>query len=95
MVVVVGFVVVCGFVFEMLKVKFSLEKYGVKGSLCMVVVGKLVFKGGGCYVVGKKYKIVGKWYYFEYDLDYKKIGFVFWYGLIFYGCKMVNGEIFD
>lgn len=77
------------------KAKFSPEKYGVKASPRMVASGKPVPKGGGRYVVGKKYKIAGKWYYPEHDPNYKKTGLASWYGPTFHGRKTANGEIFD
>ncbi|WP_231710291.1 septal ring lytic transglycosylase RlpA family protein [Roseibium limicola] len=75
--------------------KFSPKKYGVKGSPKMVANGKPVPKGGGRYVVGKKYKIAGKWYYPKLDPDYEKTGLASWYGPTFHGRKTANGEIFD
>ncbi len=77
------------------KAKFSPEKYGVKGSPKMVAEGQPVPKGGGRYVVGKKYKIAGKWYYPKVDPNYKKAGLASWYGPTFHGRKTANGEIFD
>jgi rare lipoprotein A len=77
------------------KAKFSPKKYGVKASPRMVAEGKPVPKGGGRYVVGKKYKIAGKWYYPKEDPNYKKTGLASWYGPTFHGRKTANGEIFD
>lgn len=77
------------------KAKFSPKKYGVKGSPKMVAAGKPVPKGGGRYVVGKKYKIAGKWYYPKHEPNYKKTGLASWYGPTFHGRKTANGEIFD
>jgi len=77
------------------KSKFSPEKYGVKGSPRMVAEGQPVPKGGGRYIVGKKYKIAGKWYYPKEDPDYKKTGLASWYGPTFHGRKTANGEVFD
>lgn len=77
------------------KAKFSPKKYGVKASPRMVADGKPVPKGGGRYVVGKKYKIAGKWYYPKDDPNYKKTGLASWYGPTFHGRKTANGEIFD
>ncbi|MGX1496955.1 rare lipoprotein A [Labrenzia sp. MBR-25] len=77
------------------KSKFSPEKYGVKGSPRMVAEGQPVPKGGGRYIVGKKYKIAGKWYYPKEDPDYKRTGLASWYGPTFHGRKTANGEIFD
>ena len=77
------------------KSKFSPKKYGVKGSPKVVAAGKPVPKGGGRYVVGKKYKIAGKWYYPKHEPNYKKTGLASWYGPTFHGRKTANGEIFD
>jgi len=76
------------------KAKFSPKKYGVKGSPRVVTSGP-VPKGGGRYVVGKKYKIAGKWYYPKDDPNYKKTGLASWYGPTFHGRKTANGEVFD
>ncbi|TYC58751.1 septal ring lytic transglycosylase RlpA family protein [Rhodobacterales bacterium] len=75
--------------------KFSPKKYGVKGSPRMVAEGQPVPKGGGRYIVGKKYKIAGKWYYPKEDPNYKKTGLASWYGPTFHGRKTANGEVFD
>ncbi|WP_103223411.1 septal ring lytic transglycosylase RlpA family protein [Roseibium marinum] len=75
--------------------KFSPKKYGVKGSPRMVAAGKPVPKGGGRYIVGKKYKIAGKWYYPKTDPNYEKVGLASWYGPTFHGRKTANGEVFD
>lgn len=91
----VSFVAACSSAPEKPKAKFSPEKYGVKASPRMVAAGKPVPKGGGRYVVGKKYKIAGKWYYPEHDPNYKKTGLASWYGPTFHGRKTANGEIFD
>ncbi|WP_417683833.1 septal ring lytic transglycosylase RlpA family protein [Roseibium sp.] len=85
----------CGSTPEQTTSKFSPKKYGVKGSPRMVAEGQPVPKGGGRYVVGKKYKIAGKWYYPEHDPDYKKVGLASWYGPTFHGRKTANGEVFD
>ncbi|MHA7772828.1 septal ring lytic transglycosylase RlpA family protein [Roseibium sp. M-1] len=77
------------------KSKFSPEKYGVKGSPRMVAEGQPVPKGGGRYIVGKKYKIAGKWYYPKEEPNYKKTGLASWYGPTFHGRKTANGEVFD
>ncbi|WP_420415354.1 septal ring lytic transglycosylase RlpA family protein [Roseibium sp.] len=89
-----GLVAACGSAPQE-KAKFSPKKYGVKGSPKMVAAGKPVPKGGGRYVVGKKYKIAGKWYYPKNDPNYKKSGLASWYGPTFHGRKTANGEIFD
>ena len=77
------------------KNKFSPEKYGVKGSPKVVAEGQSVPKGGGRYMVGKKYKIAGKWYQPELNPNYKNVGLASWYGPTFHGRKTANGEVFD
>jgi len=77
------------------KSKFSPEKYGVKGSPRVVAEGQEVPKGGGRYIVGKKYKIAGKWYYPKEEPNYTKTGLASWYGPTFHGRKTANGEVFD
>lgn len=90
-----GLLAACGTTGPVQKAKFSPKKYGVKGSPRMVAEGKPVPKGGGRYIVGKKYKIAGKWYYPKLDPNYKKVGLASWYGPTFHGRKTANGEIFD
>ncbi|MDD7908823.1 septal ring lytic transglycosylase RlpA family protein [Pseudovibrio exalbescens] len=77
------------------KVKFSESDYGVKASPRMVTDAKPVPKGGGRAVVGKPYKIAGKWYYPKDDPNYRKVGMASWYGPTFHGRMTANGEIFD
>lgn len=77
------------------KNKFDPKKYGVKGSPRVVSSGKSVPKGGGRYMVGKPYKIAGKWYRPKLDTDYDKVGLASWYGPTFHGRMTANGEIFD
>ncbi|WP_417668566.1 septal ring lytic transglycosylase RlpA family protein [Roseibium sp.] len=89
-----AFLAACGSTPEP-KSKFSPKKYGVKGSPKVVAAGKPVPKGGGRYVVGKKYKIAGKWYYPKHEPNYKKTGLASWYGPTFHGRQTANGEIFD
>lgn len=90
-----GFLAACGTTGPVQKTKFSPKKYGVKGSPKVVSAGRPVPKGGGRYIVGKKYKIAGKWYYPKVDPNYKKVGLASWYGPTFHGRKTANGEIFD
>ncbi|GGB44691.1 hypothetical protein GCM10011316_15890 [Roseibium aquae] len=61
----------------------------------MVAAGEPVPKGGGRYVVGKPYKIAGRWYHPKHDPDYTSVGLASWYGPTFHGRKTANGEIFD
>lgn len=77
------------------KNKFDPKKYGVSGSPRMVAEGRSVPKGGGRYVVGKPYKIAGKWYKPRLDKGYDKVGRASWYGRTFHGRQTANGEIFD
>ncbi|WP_318246087.1 septal ring lytic transglycosylase RlpA family protein [Stappia indica] len=77
------------------KVKFSEKKYGVPASPKVVAEGKAVPKGGGRYMVGKPYKVAGKWYKPKANPDYKAVGLASWYGPTFHGRMTANGEIFD
>ncbi|WP_394708239.1 septal ring lytic transglycosylase RlpA family protein [Breoghania sp.] len=77
------------------KNKFEPKKYGVKGSPRVVSKGSSVPKGGGRYVVGKPYKIAGKWYRPKVEPNYDKVGLASWYGPTFHGRMTANGEIFD
>lgn len=77
------------------KNKFEPKKYGVAGSPRLVAEGKSVPKGGGRYVVGKPYKIAGKWYKPRLDKGYDKVGRASWYGRTFHGRQTANGEVFD
>lgn len=77
------------------KVKFSEKDYGVAASPRVVKGAKPVPKGGGRAVVGKPYKVAGKWYYPKDDPNYKKTGMASWYGPTFHGRMTANGEIFD
>jgi rare lipoprotein A len=77
------------------KVKFSEEKYGVAASPRVVSGNKPVPKGGGRYMVGKPYKVAGKWYRPKHDPNYTSVGLASWYGPTFHGRMTANGEIFD
>jgi rare lipoprotein A len=77
------------------KVKFSESKYGVPASPRVVKNGKPVPKGGGRYMVGKPYKVAGKWYRPKDDPNYTSVGLASWYGPTFHGRKTANGEVFD
>ena len=52
-------------------------------------------KGGGRYMVGKPYKVAGKWYRPKDDPNYTSVGLASWYGPTFHGRKTANGEVFD
>ncbi len=70
-------------------------KYGVSASARVVDPGEPVPRGGGVYRVGKPYKIAGRTYVPEEDLDYAAEGMASWYGDDFHGRYTANGEIFD
>lgn len=74
---------------------FPESKYGVKASPRVVADGKPVPKGGGRAIVGKPYKVAGRWYYPKEVPGYTKVGFASWYGEAFHGRKTANGEIYD
>ncbi len=77
------------------KVKFSSEKYGVPASPKVVADGQSVPVGGGRQMVGKPYKVAGKWYKPRHDPNYTKVGMASWYGPTFHGRMTANGEVFD
>ena len=52
-------------------------------------------RGGGRDMVGKPYKVRGKWYYPREDLNYVAQGTASWYGDAFHGRLTANGEIYD
>lgn len=70
-------------------------KYGVPASPRLIGSGEAVPKGGGRAVVGKPYKVAGKWYTPKHDPDYETTGKASWYGAAFHGRQTANGEIFD
>lgn len=76
------------------KTKFSSAAYGVAASPRLTTSTR-VKKGGGRAVVGKPYKIRGKWYYPKEDFNYDKVGMASWYGPNFHGRLTANGEIYD
>lgn len=76
------------------KTKFSEKVFGVAASPRLTNTKK-VRKGGGRSVVGKPYKIRGKWYYPKEDKNYNKVGRASWYGPNFHGRLTANGEIYD
>lgn len=73
---------------------FPESKYGVKASP-RVASGAAIPKGGGRYMVGKPYKVAGKWYHPKEDFGYNKVGKASWYGAAFHGRKTANGEVYD
>lgn len=76
------------------KTKFSSKSYGVAASP-RLTVSKNVKKGGGRAVVGKPYKVRGKWYHPKEDSSYDRTGLASWYGPNFHGRLTANGEIYD
>lgn len=84
----------CGSTPEKPKPKFPASKYGVAASPRVVKDGP-VPKGGGRQMVGKPYKVAGKWYHPKHDPDYTSVGYASWYGPTFHGRMTANGEVFD
>jgi len=76
------------------KSKFSVSEYGVAASPRMSTA-KRPKKGGGRSIVGKPYRVRGKWYTPKEDPDYDKAGLASWYGPNFHGRLTANGEIYD
>lgn len=74
--------------------KFSQKEFQVAASP-RITESKKVKKGGGRYMVGKPYKIRGKWYKPKEDPSYAATGNASWYGPNFHGRLTANGEIFD
>jgi len=74
--------------------KFSSSAYGV-GASPRVTYSRYVKKGGGRSLLGKPYKVAGKWYTPTYDPSYDKVGYASWYGPNFHGRLTANGEVFD
>ena len=74
--------------------KFSSAEYGVEASP-RVTTDKNAKKGGGRELVGKPYKVAGKWYTPTEEPGYDKSGLASWYGPNFHGRKTANGEIYD
>ncbi len=70
-------------------------KYGVTASPRVVPFGQPIPSGGGYYKVGKPYKVAGRWYKPQEDLDYDEVGTASWYGTDFHGRRTANGEVFD
>jgi rare lipoprotein A len=73
---------------------FSEKEYGVKASP-RLYTGRKVPKGGGRDMIGKPYKVKGKWYAPKEDKKYDKVGLASWYGSAFHGRLTANGEIYD
>lgn len=76
------------------KSKFSVSEYGVAASPRMTTA-KRPKKGGGREMVGKPYRVRGKWYTPKEEPGYDKAGLASWYGPNFHGRLTANGEIYD
>ncbi len=76
------------------KTKFSQAEYGVKASP-RVTEEVEVTKGGGRYLVGKPYRVRGKWYKPRENPVYAATGIASWYGPNFHGRLTANGEVYD
>lgn len=74
---------------------FAESEYGVKASPRVTNLRTRLPRGGGRDMVGKPYKVKGKWYRPHEDRDYKKVGAASWYGDAFHGRLTANGEIYD
>ena len=74
---------------------FSEKKYGVSASPRVAKKGKPVRTGGGRYLVGRPYKVAGKWYRPRAVKSYNKTGSASWYGAAFHGRLTANGEVYD
>ena len=74
---------------------FSEKKYGVKASPRVADADDKIRKGGGRYLVGKPYKVAGKWYKPRETSSYSKTGKASWYGSAFHGRLTANGEVYD
>jgi rare lipoprotein A len=71
-------------------------RYGVSPSPQVVGSGEPVPQGGGRYMVGKPYRIAGKWYKpVANPENFEAIGIASWYGPGFHGRRTANGEVFD
>lgn len=76
------------------KTKFSVAEYGVAASP-RVTTAKRPKKGGGRDMVGKPYRVRGKWYTPKEEHGYDRAGLASWYGPNFHGRLTANGEIYD
>ncbi len=74
---------------------FSEKKYGVKASPRVASKHDKIRKGGGRYLVGKPYKVAGRWYKPRAVSHYSKTGKASWYGSAFHGRLTANGEVYD
>lgn len=74
---------------------FAESEYGVKASPRVSDMRSRLPRGGGRDMVGKPYKVKGKWYKPKEDPGYTKVGAASWYGDAFHGRLTANGEIYD
>lgn len=74
---------------------FAESEYGVKASPRVTMAAANLRRGGGRDMVGKPYKIKGKWYKPKEEPNYAKVGAASWYGDAFHGRLTANGEIYD
>ncbi|MBX3530786.1 MAG: septal ring lytic transglycosylase RlpA family protein [Rhizobiaceae bacterium] len=74
---------------------FSEAEYGVKASPRVSNLRTRLPRGGGRDMLGKPYKVKGKWYKPKEDRNYSKVGAASWYGDAFHGRLTANGEIYD
>lgn len=78
------------------EVKFKAGKnYGAASERIVRSAFASVPRGGGRAVVGKPYKINGRWYKPRHQPGYNAVGIASWYGPNFHGRKTANGEIYD
>ena len=78
------------------KAKFKAGRnYGAASERIVKSAFAPVPRGGGRAVVGKPYKINGRWYKPRHQPNYNKTGIASWYGPNFHGRKTANGEIYD
>lgn len=78
------------------KTKFKAGKaFGKASERVVRSAYQPVPRGGGRAVVGKPYKINGRWYRPRHQPKYNKVGIASWYGPNFHGRKTANGEIYD
>lgn len=71
------------------------KAYGTASERVVRSAFDTVPRGGGRAVIGKPYKVNGKWYKPQHQPDYNKSGIASWYGPNFHGRKTANGEIYD
>ncbi|MBJ3774710.1 septal ring lytic transglycosylase RlpA family protein [Acuticoccus mangrovi] len=51
--------------------------------------------GEGRKMIGKPYKVGGRWFHPQEDKDYDEVGMASWYGADFHGKRTANGERFN